>query len=47
VGPGDPDAFDRNMQVINDSVNDYTMILQQDLRTSCSGEMLDSVLNDK
>jgi len=41
------DAFDRNMQVINDSVNDYTMILQQDPEDELSGEMLDSVLNDK
>lgn len=41
------DAFDRNLQVIDDSVNDYTMILQQDPDDELSGEMLDSVLNDK
>lgn len=41
------DAFDRNLQVIDESVNDYTMILQQDPEDALSGEMLDSVLNDK
>lgn len=41
------DAFDRNLQVINDSVNDYTMILAQDPDDELSGEMLDSVLDDK
>lgn len=41
------EAFDRNLQVINESVNDYTMILQQDPEDELSGEMLDSVLNDK
>lgn len=41
------DAFDRNLQVIDESVNDYTMILQQDPEDELSGEMLDSVLNDK
>jgi hypothetical protein len=41
------EAFDRNLQVINDSVNDYTMILQQDPDDELSGEMLDSVLDDK
>ena len=41
------DAFDRNLQAIEDSVNDYTMILQQDPDDELSGEMLDSVLNDK
>ena len=41
------DAFDRNMQVIEDSVNEYTMILQLDPEDELSGEMLDSVLNDK
>lgn len=41
------DAFDRNLQVINDSVNDYTMILSQDPDDELSGEMLDSVLDDK
>ncbi len=41
------DAFDRNLQVIDESVNDYTMILQRDPEDELSGEMLDSVLNDK
>lgn len=41
------DAFDRNMQVINESVSDYTLILQQDPDDELSGEMLDSVLDDK
>jgi hypothetical protein len=41
------EAFDRNMQVIDESVNDYTLILQKDPDDELSGEMLDSVLNDK
>jgi hypothetical protein len=41
------DAFDRNLQVINESVNEYTVTLQQDPDDELSGEMLDSVLNDK
>lgn len=41
------DAFDRNLQVIDDSLNQYTMILQQDPEDELSGEMLDSVLSDK
>lgn len=41
------DAFDRNLQAIDESVNDYTMILQQDPDDELSGEMLDAVLNDK
>ena len=41
------DAFDRNLQVIDESVNDYTMILSQDPDDELSGEMLDSVLDDK
>lgn len=41
------EAFDRNLRVIEESVNDYTMILQQDPEDDLSGEMLDSVLNDK
>ncbi|MEO6655254.1 MAG: zf-HC2 domain-containing protein [Pyrinomonadaceae bacterium] len=41
------DAFDRNLQAIDESVNDYSMILQQDPEDELSGEMLDSVLNDK
>jgi len=41
------DAFDRNLQAIDESVNDYTMILEQDPDDELSGEMLDTVLNDK
>jgi len=41
------DAFDRNLQAIDDSVNEYTMILQQDPSDELSGEMLDAVLTDK
>jgi hypothetical protein len=41
------DAFDRNLQVINESLDQYTMILQQDPEDELSVEMLDSVLNDK
>ncbi|CAN5591424.1 hypothetical protein BH10ACI3_BH10ACI3_04750 [soil metagenome] len=41
------DAFDRNLQVIDESVNEYTYTLQQDPEDDLSGEMLDSVLNDK
>ena len=41
------EAFDRNLRVIEESVNDYAAILQQDPEDDLSGEMLDSVLNDK
>ena len=41
------DAFDRNLNEINQTVNDYTMILQQNPDDDLSGEMLDSALNDK
>ena len=41
------EAFDRNLQVIDESVNGYTMILSQDPEDDLSGEMLDSVLNEK
>lgn len=41
------DAFDRNLQVIDESVSEYTTILNQDPEDELSGEMLDSVLNDK
>lgn len=41
------EAFDRNLQVIEESVNEYTMILEQDPDDELSGEMLDTVLNDK
>lgn len=41
------EAFDRNLRVIDESVFEYTKILQQDPEDELSGEMLDSVLNDK
>jgi hypothetical protein len=41
------DAFDRNLEVIDESVNDYTLILQKDPDDELSGEMLDSVMDDK
>lgn len=41
------DAFDRNLQVIDESVSEYTMLLQHDPEDDLSGEMLDSVLNEK
>lgn len=41
------DAFDRNLQVINQSLNEYTVILEQDPDDDLSSEMLDAVLNDK
>ena len=41
------DAFDRNLTVIDEAVSEYTMILQRDPEDELSGEMLDSVLNDK
>jgi hypothetical protein len=41
------EAFDRNLNLVNESVNEYTLILQQNPEDEISGEMLDSVLNDK
>lgn len=41
------EAFDRNLQVIDDSVNEYTLILEQNPEDVLSGEMLDSVLSEK
>lgn len=41
------EAFDKNLRVIEESVNDYTAILQQDPEDDLSGEMLDSVLTEK
>ena len=41
------DAFDRNLQVIDESVSEYTTILNQDPGDELSGEMLDTVLSDK
>jgi hypothetical protein len=41
------DAFDKNLNVINESVNDYTLILQQNPEDEITGEMLDSALDEK
>jgi len=41
------EAFDRNLQVLDESVKDYTTILSQDPEDELSGEMLDAVMNDK
>ena len=41
------DAFDRNLQVIDEALNDYATTLERDPDDELSGEMLDSVLNDK
>lgn len=41
------EAFDRNLQVIDQSLQQYQVILQQDPDDELSSEMLDSVMNDK
>jgi hypothetical protein len=41
------DAFDRNLNVLNESVNEYTLILQQNPDDEITGEMLDSALDEK
>ncbi len=41
------DAFDRNLNEINQSVNEYTEILQENPQDELSSEMLDSALNEK
>lgn len=41
------DAFDRNLYVINESVNEYNQILQQNPDDDLSGEMLNAVLDEK
>ena len=41
------DAFDRNLNEINQAVSEYTLILQENPHDELSGEMLDSALNDK
>ena len=41
------EAFDNNLNVINESVNDYTVILQQNPEDDITGEMLDTALEDK
>ncbi|MFL6375464.1 MAG: zf-HC2 domain-containing protein [Pyrinomonadaceae bacterium] len=40
-------AFDRNLREIDDSLNEYQMILQRDPEDELSVEMMDSVLNEK
>jgi hypothetical protein len=40
-------TFDRNLRVIDTTVNEYTNILQKDPQDSISSEMLDSALNEK
>lgn len=41
------DAFDRNLYTINESVNEYNQILQQNPDDQLSGEMLNAVLDEK
>lgn len=41
------EAFDRNLNVINQSVNDYQTILEQNPDDEVTGEMLDSAMDDK
>lgn len=41
------EAFDRNINIINASVNDYTVILEQNPEDDITGEMLDSALDEK
>ncbi len=40
-------AFDRNLRVIDQSVSEFSMILQSNPDDALSGEMLDAVLDDK
>lgn len=41
------DAFDRNLNEVDQAVNEYTIILQKDPQDDLSGEMLDSALTEK
>jgi hypothetical protein len=41
------DAFDRNVNELDQAVHEYTLILEKDPNDDLSGEMLDSALNDK
>ncbi|HUR98838.1 MAG TPA: zf-HC2 domain-containing protein [Pyrinomonadaceae bacterium] len=41
------DAFDRNLNLIDESVSEYTNILQENPDDDLTGEMLDTVLTDK
>lgn len=40
-------AFDRNLNEIDQAVNEYTLILQENPQDELSGEMLDTTLNEK
>jgi hypothetical protein len=39
--------FDKNLDIINESVSDYTRILQQNPDDEITGEMLDSAMDEK
>ena len=41
------DAFDRNLNEIDQAVTEYTVILEKDPLDDLSGEMLDTALNEK
>jgi hypothetical protein len=41
------EAFDRNLNQIDQAVSEYTLILERDPQDEISGEMLDSALNEK
>lgn len=41
------DAFDRNLNEIDQAVNEYTVILEKDPQDDLSSEMLDSALTEK
>lgn len=41
------EAFDRNLQEIDQAVHEYSLILEKDPYDELSGEMLDSALNEK
>ncbi|HKP69416.1 MAG TPA: zf-HC2 domain-containing protein [Pyrinomonadaceae bacterium] len=41
------DAFDRNLNLLDESVSEYTTILEENPDDELTGEMLDTVLNDK
>ena len=41
------EAFDRNLKVINETLDQYDVILQKDPDDELSVEMMDSVINDK
>lgn len=41
------ETFDRNLNEINQAVNEYTLILQENPQDELSGEMLDAALEEK